>query len=124
LDGSSTVELLENRIKSIFESTNDPRTNVIGVVECKDSPDEELVMIPLEVLCKDVSVVDDQKWYAPQWWTVPVVDQMEQSAQNTSEQPAATEDNTQQWGYYGDPWQNDEYFGQYGKLVRNGCMYL
>jgi len=104
----SNPKYIEDCIKSLFNI--EITTNILGIRECAEDPLGEEILIPLDVL-NNIDIFDEDKWYSPLCNYIP---------QSLPVNPQITQ--YQSSGFYGDPWQNDEYFGQYGKLTIHGEM--
>lgn len=124
---------LERCIKSLFDYTSST-ISVLGIVELNDDGTDSEICIPLEVLETSMFVIDESREYRPDFLesssdtpgrpqqepvqALPVLDLPAippppqippRDAAAGSEQPTASG--------WEDPWQNYEYFHQYGKLV-------
>lgn len=134
IPGIVTTDYLETCVKSIF-LINDPNTRVVGLKEAanEDENNDDTPILPLQVICFETSLIDPSKWYTPHFYIsasqtsvqslpmpLPLSNNESHPSDNQNYNHNAHQtnhQNGQHWGYYGDPWQNDEYFGQYGKLV-------
>jgi len=114
-------ETLSQTIVSMFFEHTDPRVDyyqVMGVYKLDKNGKDEGPMIPLESVITSASY-DFSKTYRPHLWSKPVP---EVQSAPPSLPPPPPPSQPQHNSYYGDPWQNDEYFHQYGKLTIHGEM--